>query len=61
MVPAVQTQDPEAQLNIKPNTKTQTLYSDTAKALNTTKGEIYVAPVEKFKAFYTMGFFKYCG
>lgn len=59
MVPAVRTQDSEAQLNIEMNTKMQTLYANTAMALNTTKGEIYVAPIEKFKVFYTMGFLKY--
>lgn len=37
----------------------QSLYSNTATALNTTKGEIYVAPIEKFKVFCTMGFLKY--
>lgn len=35
----------------------QTLYSNTATTLKTTMGEIYVAPIETFKAFYTMGFF----
>lgn len=34
----------------------QALYFNTATALNTTMGEIYVAPIEKFKVFAPWGF-----